>query len=71
MKGNELRLYFRDEIESILASVIAAKLSSLAQNTQDHEAYRHGVIDTVNSIALAFGIEPIVTANRGVPECRT
>lgn len=70
-EGTELRVWFRDEIESILASVSAAKLSSLAQSEDNHEDYRRGVIDTVNSIALAFAIDPIVRNTHRVPECQT
>jgi len=61
--GRDLRLFFRDEIQSALLGVGAAM--SAASGAEDGD-YRRGFVDALRAVALVFGIRFGDPANRSI-----
>jgi len=60
--GRDLRLWFRDEIESGLAGVFVAMACASGAESPD---YRRGFADALRSVALVFGVEKLGKVNIG------
>jgi len=60
-----LDLYFRKDIKNVLCGLAASAGKSFTAQGSTNIAYWEGVRDTLENVAIAFGIPEITNAGRG------